>query len=141
MPASRELGASEGWAAHLRTCGDAMITEVDRNEMIGGLFLRDKPAKILLGLRTNDAPVYVTILSKDANCTYSHTIKILNALKDLGVVDFEKTGRIKKVTLTEEGEAIAQHLEEMVRKLLKLSSAAKKTESRAKKAADKKPKK
>jgi len=99
--------------------------EMDEKGMLEGLFLRDKPAKILLGLRTNQSPVYATILSKEANCTYSHTIKILNALRNLGIVEFEKKGRIKRVTLTTEGADIAQHLEAMVRKFLKLESGTK----------------
>jgi predicted transcriptional regulator len=110
-----------------------MVMEVDEKRLLEGLFLRDKPAKILLGLRTNDSPVYVTILSKDANCTYSHTIKILNVLRDLGVVEFEKKGRIKKVILTEDGEEVAKQFEEMIKKFLKLESGSKRSSSRAKK--------
>jgi predicted transcriptional regulator len=111
-----------------------MAVGIDENRMLAGLFLRDKPAKILMGLRTNEAPVYVTILSKDANCTYSHTIKILNVLKELGIVDFEKKGRIKQVILTEAGEDIAKHLEDMVKKFVKIESGEKKQDSKAKKA-------
>ena len=102
-----------------------MVMVVDEKRILEGLFLRDKPAKILLGLRTNEGSAYVTILSKEANCTYSHTIKILDVLRDLGIVDFEKKGRIKKVTLTEAGADIAGHLEDMMKKFLKLETSSK----------------
>ena len=110
-----------------------MVAEIDESNMLEGLFLRDKPAKILLGLRTNEGPVYATILSREANCTYSHTIKILNLLKDMGIVEFEKKGRIKRVTLTEPGADIALHLEGMVKKFLKLESGTKRPSTKAKK--------
>lgn len=84
------------------------------------LFLRDKPARILIGLKTAKGTVYATVLSKEADCTYSHTIKILNLFRKLGIVDFEKSGRIKKVVLTDDGWDIAHHLEALVKKFLSL---------------------
>ncbi len=84
------------------------------------LFLREKPARIMLGLKTTKKPAYVTILSKEADCTYSHTIKILNAFRELGIVKFEKKGRIKTVTLTDDGWDIAHNLEAMIKKLVQI---------------------
>lgn len=81
------------------------------------LFLREKPAKIFLGLKTaKDQNTYTTILSKQADCTYSHTVKILNSLHKLGLVEFNKTGRIKTVKLTQDGWDIAHNLEAIVKK-------------------------
>jgi predicted transcriptional regulator len=91
-----------------------------QKDILQDLFLREKPAKILMGLRGSKNPVYATLLSKDADCTYSHTIKILNAFKALGIVDFEKTGRIKTVTLTTDGAEIAGNLEVMAKKFIQL---------------------
>jgi len=82
------------------------------------LFLRDKPARILLGLKIKEGSIYATMLSKDADCTYSHTIKILNVFRDLGLVKFEKKGRIKKIKLTEDGQEIAHKMEAVFKKLL-----------------------
>ena len=90
------------------------------------LFLREKPARMVVGLKTSKNSVYVTLLAKEADCTYSHTVKILNVLKDLGIVKFQKKGRIKKVTLTEEGWDIAQKMETMIKKLLHLDKNLKK---------------
>ena len=85
-----------------------------------GLFLREKPVKILLGLKATKELVYATILSKYADCTYSHTIKILDFFERAGMVKFEKTGRIKKVMLTDDGWDVAHNLEAAIKKLVQL---------------------
>jgi predicted transcriptional regulator len=84
--------------------------------MLEDLLLRDKPAKILISLKTSKDSIYATILSRETNCTYSHTIKILNVLREQGLVQFDKIGRIKKVKLTPDGWDIAQSLESLTRK-------------------------
>ena len=90
-------------------------------EGVDNLFLREKPAKVLLGLKTAKKDrVYATLLAKNADCTYSHTIKILNAFKALGIVRFDKTGRIKNVMLTEDGWDIAHNLEAVMKKFAQL---------------------
>jgi len=81
------------------------------------MFLRDKPSKILLDLNNAKGKIYATILSKDADCTYSHTIKILNLFRKMGLVTFEKKGRIKIVKLTDAGWEIAHNLDAIARKL------------------------
>jgi len=104
--------------------------------MVEDLFLREKPSKILMGLKGAKGSVYATLLSKDADCTYSHTIKILNMFKKLGIVEFEKKGRIKRVILTDNGWDIAHNLEAMTKKLTQLedslSKAAIKVETKKK---------
>lgn len=102
-----------------------MIGDVqeDKNSILEELFLREKPAKILLGMKISKGDsVYATLLSKSADCTYSHTIKILNAFNRLGIVNFEKTGRIKKVILTNDGWDIAHNLEAMIKKFEQIES-------------------
>ena len=96
------------------------------------LFLREKPSRILLGLKTAKGTVYATVLSKEANCTYSHTIKILNLFQKLGIVDFEKTGRIKKVQLTDQGWDIASQMEALIKKILSLENPQEKLKKKAK---------
>ena len=95
-----------------------------KNSILEELFLREKPARILLGMKTSkDAPVYATILSKEADCTYSHTIKILNVFRRLGIVSFEKKGRIKTVALTDDGWDIAHNLEAMLKKFTQIETS------------------
>ncbi|MFH1364445.1 MAG: hypothetical protein ABIH52_02190 [Candidatus Aenigmatarchaeota archaeon] len=108
------------------------------NKMLVEMFLREKPAKILLGLKTSKGFVYATLLSKEANCTYSHTIKILNLFRDLGIVRFEKSGRIKKVALTDDGWDIAHNLEAMIKKFMQMEEGVKSPKDKEKKKSNKK---
>ena len=103
------------------------------NKILEDLFLREKPAKILLGMKTSKDSVYATILSKEADCTYSHTIKILNLFKNLGIVKFEKTGRIKRVILTDDGWDIAHNLEAMIKKFVMIEDSTEKNEKKERK--------
>lgn len=94
------------------------------------VFLRNKPARILVALKQardrSKEPVYATILSKEADCTYSHTIKILNVLQKMGLVIFDKKGRIKQVKLTDDGLDVAHSMEAVKRKLIQLEEKYKK---------------
>lgn len=99
------------------------MNNLAKEKIIPRLFLRTKPVKILTGLRKE--PKYATILSKEVDCTYSHTVKLLDLFRDYGLVEFEKKGRIKIVKLTDTGEEIAKGAESI---LLKLGKLKEKTE-------------
>ena len=94
-----------------------------KKRILEDMFLRDKPSKILLDLNNAKGKIYATILSKDANCTYSHTIKILNLFRKMGLVTFEKKGRIKIVRLTDSGWEIAHNLDAIASKLDEIEDA------------------
>jgi len=79
------------------------------------LFLHVKPVRMLTVLQ--DGPKYATIISKETDCTYSHTVKLLDMFRDFGLVDFEKKGRIKVVKLSEDGQSIAGSLYNVMAKL------------------------
>lgn len=83
---------------------------------IVNLLLHEKPAGIILSLRSKEKK-YPSVLSKENDCTYTHTLKVLDELRDYGLVEFEKDGRIKFVHLTELGEDVAHELEGLVRYL------------------------
>ncbi|MBN2203359.1 MAG: MarR family transcriptional regulator [Candidatus Aenigmarchaeota archaeon] len=83
------------------------------------LFLHPKPVKMLTMLKNEDIQ-YATQVSKVVDCTYSHTVKVLDMFKKLGLVVFEKKGRIKLVKLTDEGMDIAHDFEGIRRKFSKL---------------------
>jgi hypothetical protein len=91
---------------------------IQKERFASKLFLRPKPVKMLICLRSG--PKYATIVAKDVDCTYSHTVKLLDLFKVLGLVDFEKKGRIKIVKLTEIGDDLAKGMEAVVLKLSKL---------------------
>jgi len=113
------------------------MEDENRNRILSDMFIRDKPSKILLDMKRAEGRVYPTILSKGANCTYSHTIKVLNLFNRVGLVEFEKKGRIKTVKLTDSGWEIAHNLDVVARKLEEIEDAML-SEDKPEKKADKK---
>jgi predicted transcriptional regulator len=55
--------------------------------------------------------VYASSLAKSIDCTYSHVVKILQEMQKAGLIQFEKQGRLKLLTLTKEGSDIAEHID------------------------------
>jgi len=84
------------------------------------LFLHPKPVKMLTSLKSEEVR-YATQVSKVVDCTYSHTVKVLELFRKLGLVQFEKKGRIKIVKLTDTGVEIAHDFEGLRRKFGKLN--------------------
>ena len=56
---------------------------------------------------------YGSVLAKEVDCTYSHAVKILQSLEKLGLVVFEKKGRIKLIKLTKKGQEVAESIEKI----------------------------
>ena len=79
------------------------------------VFFRRKPALMLVSLKKNTRIRYGSILAKEVDCTYSHAVKILQVLGKLGLVRFEKKGRIKIIQLTKKGKEIADAIEDFQR--------------------------
>ena len=81
------------------------------------MFLHSKPVNILVSMKVGKK--YASILSKEVDCTYSHTVRILQQMNKLGLVNFDKKGRIKMVELTALGEEIAQELDALKKSFTK----------------------
>jgi predicted transcriptional regulator len=82
-----------------------------KNKKIFDVFIREKPAMMLVTLLNTTNEVYASTLAKSVDCTYSHVVKILQEMEDAGLVSFEKTGRLKYLKLTKKGEEIAKHID------------------------------
>lgn len=82
------------------------------------MFFRIKPVKMLIALKAG--PKYATIIAKETDCTYSHTVKILELFKEYNLVDFEKKGRIKIVKLTEFGDDVSKGMDTILTKLSRM---------------------
>lgn len=82
------------------------------------LFLRAKPVRMLISLKKG--PKYATQVAKEVDCTYSHTVKLLDELETLGLISFKKQGRIKVIELTEDGEDLAHSIEGVMMKLSRI---------------------
>lgn len=81
------------------------------------IFFRRKPALMLVSLKKNVRMRYGSILAKEVDCTYSHAVKILQTLEKLGLVVFQKKGRIKLIQLTKKGNEVADSIEQ-IKKLI-----------------------
>ncbi|MCS7123268.1 MAG: winged helix DNA-binding protein [Candidatus Aenigmarchaeota archaeon] len=79
------------------------------------LLFKLKPLRVMLSL--NDGPKYPSAISKEIDCTYSHTMKILEELKKHELVEFTKSGRIKVVTITKKGEEVFRVLRSLSEKI------------------------
>ncbi len=79
------------------------------------IFFRRKPALMLIALKKISRARYGSVLAKEVDCTYSHAVKILQTLEKLGLVVFEKKGRIKLIKLTKKGQEAADNIENIQR--------------------------
>ena len=79
------------------------------------IFFRRKPALMLTALKKISKIRYGSLLANEVDCTYSHAVKILQTLEKLGLVTFEKKGRIKLIKLTKKGQDIAEHIDAIKR--------------------------
>lgn len=82
------------------------------------IFFRRKPALMMIALKKVSKIRYGSMLAKEVDCTYSHAVKILQTLEALGLVAFEKKGRIKLIKLTKKGEEIAVLIDSIQRLLV-----------------------
>lgn len=83
---------------------------VSSKDELFNVFFREKPAMMLLGLKNSKGAVYASALAKQIDCTYSHVVKILQSMEKSGLINFEKQGRLKLLTLTKKGSDIADNI-------------------------------
>ncbi len=83
------------------------------------IFLRTKPVKMLVFLNKKDKKRYASILSKEVDCTYSHTVRTLAQFETMGLINFDKKGRLNEIALTEKGKELAGSFEKVLKLLEK----------------------
>ncbi|HSU72906.1 MAG TPA: winged helix DNA-binding protein [Candidatus Binatia bacterium] len=81
------------------------------NKEIFKVFFREKPAMMLVQLRNAKSEVYASSLAKQIDCTYSHVVKILQQMEKEGLINFDKQGRLKLLTLTKKGSEVAEKID------------------------------
>lgn len=89
----------------------------NKNKEIFRTFFREKPAMMLVELRNAKSEVYASSLAKVIDCTYSHVVKILQEMEKEELVNFDKQGRLKLLTLTKKGNDVALRIDD-IRRLL-----------------------
>jgi len=87
------------------------------NKELEEMFLRKKPARLLVHIKQSDQ-AYASRLAKKVDCTYAHTVKLLQKMQDHGLVEFNKDGRVKYISLTETGNNLAVDFENLLFKSL-----------------------
>lgn len=85
-----------------------------KTKAIFSVFFREKPAMMLVNLKNAKNEVYASNLAKQIDCTYSHVVKILQQMEKAGLVNFNKQGRLKLLTLTKKGEDVAENIERVM---------------------------
>lgn len=88
------------------------------NNKIFNVFFREKPAMVLVTLKNSKNQIYASSLAKIIDCTYSHVVKILQEMEKESLVNFEKDGRLKLLTLTKKGEDVADNIDKIKTVLL-----------------------
>ena len=81
------------------------------DKKILGVFFREKPAMMMVKLKNVKGGIYASSLAKSVDCTYSHVVKILQQMEKAKLISFEKQGRLKLLTLTKQGQDLADHIE------------------------------
>jgi len=76
------------------------------------LFLREKPAHILLALASHEKP-YASTIAKAVDSTYAHITNVLSEMEQQGLITFSHQGRVKYVRLTDLGKKVAGILGEL----------------------------
>ena len=84
-----------------------------QNKEIFGVFFREKPAMMLVELKNAKSEAYPSSIAKTVDCTYSHVVNILQEMQKAGLVNFEKQGRLKLLTLTKNGSEVADHIDKV----------------------------
>ncbi|MDP2750252.1 MAG: winged helix DNA-binding protein [Nanoarchaeota archaeon] len=91
---------------------------MNNNNEVFDIFLREKPAMMLVELRNTKGETYASSLAKKVDCTYSHVVKVLQEMEKHGLVNFNKQGRLKLLSLTKKGADVAEHID-AIRNLLR----------------------
>ena len=84
-----------------------------KKEEIFNVFFREKPAFMLISLNNAKSEIYASSLAKQIDCTYSHVVKILQQMETSGLINFNKQGRLKLLTLTKKGQEVAENIEKI----------------------------
>ena len=90
------------------------MNSIEKNELFN-IFFREKPTLMLVRLLNTDAKqeMYASSLAKQIDCTYSHVVKLLQEMEKHNLVDFDKQGRLKLLTLTKKGQQVADHIDKI----------------------------
>ncbi|VVB98965.1 Uncharacterised protein [uncultured archaeon] len=101
------------------------------------LFLKLKPAGVLLLLKDSQQVWYPSKLAREAKISYVHTVNLLAHLRRLNIATVEKKGKQNIYKLTEKGAYLASALDDFAKKCDAADAEAKAAHAKAAEAAAK----
>ena len=84
-----------------------------KNKKIFNVLFREKPAMMLVELMNAKGELYASSLAKKIDCTYSHVVKVLQEMEKSSLINFDKQGRLKLLSLTKAGNDVAENIEKI----------------------------
>ena len=98
------------------------MVKKDKGKSLVDVFLREKPVNMLVKLsKKPDKQKYFSIVAKEVDCTYSHTVRTIQELQSKGLLTLNKKGRKNIIELTKTGKELADYFD----KILKIISKGK----------------
>jgi len=82
-----------------------------------GVLLHSRNAKLLVTLKVSERKWYAGALVKETGLSYVYVSRLLSIFSRDGLVEVRREGRIRRVTLTENGARAAQLLDELASRL------------------------
>lgn len=82
-----------------------------------GALLHSRNAKLLVTLKISEKRWYAGALVKETGLSYVYVSKLIAVFSREGLIEVKREGRIRRVTLTENGARAAQLLDELASRL------------------------
>ncbi len=74
------------------------------------LIFKDKQTRILIAMLKQDKQWHISDIAAFTGVTYVHTSRFINACEKIGIINSEKHGRMKTISLTETGVKITEQI-------------------------------
>ena len=79
------------------------------------LFLKKKPAQMILVLKNRPEGIYLSKLALEAGATYVYTTKQIDIMKAIDLVVVEPKGKFRIVKLTDLGRSVASAVDSVMK--------------------------
>ena len=87
----------------------------DKSKELIDIFLREKPVNMIVKLgKKPGKQKYFSIIAKEVDCTYSHTVRTLQELQKKGLLTFNKSGRKNIIELTKMGKELSDYFDKVL---------------------------
>jgi len=96
--------------------------------VLAPIFFKEKPVNALAQLADDERSWYASMLAKEIDCTYPHIVNILDKFHEHDLIETEEEGRVKKITLTSQGEDLAIEFQNLLRRMDRIDEKTQKSE-------------